>query len=129
MDKGKILVLILLIIGAVLVCGCPYDLAKPMVECQYNSDTGTWDCYMWTYVETSTPVGLKQELKQLKWTARYCNPFDTETMTQVCYGGPYIPVSPSPSPSPSPTNNGPTYKISETGQGGGGGGGCGSLIC
>ena len=129
MDKRKILMLILLITGAVLVCGCDKPTgASTLVNCNYNAATDKWDCYMvYTTYWNDEKDGIHMTDKYSTYSTDYCSPLDGPYIVRTCEGKEYAPPSPSPSPSPSPTYNGPTYKITElkacNSCGGGGGGG------
>lgn len=123
MNNRKILVLILLLIGAVFLCGCDLNLQFPalMTSCKFVNDPvkGDWFCTM----VITNPSG---EGKFVQFYTNYCDPYKTTTSELTCTGKEYAPPSPSPSPSPSPTPGGPTYKITDSShlsQGGGGGGG------
>lgn len=115
MNAGKRVVLILLVIGAVFMCGCdePSSGAFTSVTCGYNVATAKWDCNMVFTTYWSDENGEHVSDKYSSYSANYCSPLDGPFIVRTCEGKEYAPPSPSPSPSLSPAYNGPTYKITE----------------
>ncbi|MBN1166894.1 MAG: hypothetical protein JXA44_07150 [Methanospirillaceae archaeon] len=126
MQSGKLLLFILLVIGAVFMCGCdePSSGATTSVTCNYNAATAKWDCSMVFTKYWADDSGTHISDKYSSYSTNYCSPLDGPYIVRTCEGDEYAPPSPSPSPSPPPLiPSGPTYKISEMTSGGGRGGG------